>query len=78
MVEFSSLCLQISIVLIFLMGIIMYRSILSIIIYRSQNAFFIFSVSFFLFLSIPDYIIFIMSKECQVIVAETVLKSLCI
>ncbi|XP_067221688.1 anoctamin-7 [Chanodichthys erythropterus] len=35
--------MMIAIVLIFLMGIIMYRSILSIIIYRSQNAFFIFS-----------------------------------
>ncbi|XP_057207186.1 anoctamin-7 isoform X1 [Triplophysa rosa] len=35
--------LMISMVLIFLMGIILYRTILSIIIYRSQNAFFIFS-----------------------------------
>ncbi|RXN22072.1 anoctamin-7 [Labeo rohita] len=35
--------LMISIVLIFLIAIILYRTILSIIIYRSQNAFFIFS-----------------------------------
>ncbi|XP_067307687.1 anoctamin-7 [Pseudorasbora parva] len=35
--------LMIAMVLIFLMGIILYRSILSIIIYRSQSAFFIFS-----------------------------------
>ncbi|KTG46110.1 hypothetical protein cypCar_00030125 [Cyprinus carpio] len=49
--------LMIAIVLIFLIAIILYRTILSIIIYRSQNGFFIFSVSFFLFLVIPDQII---------------------
>uniref|UniRef100_A0A671RNY4 Anoctamin n=1 Tax=Sinocyclocheilus anshuiensis TaxID=1608454 RepID=A0A671RNY4_9TELE len=43
MIQFYSLCLQIAIVLIFLIAIILYRTILSIIIYRSQNAFFVFS-----------------------------------